>query len=146
MIDFLFESMQYRNKSTLDKSTQIRNVFSTCSHLASVGTKSHGTRIFFFYIFWSLGGRVIHGMLWLIDFSTSGHEADVKHWCPVLLLSNFTYSHNDGSVTTCGASNSDLAVCPSWTTMTFNYASCSTVQGFSGRCLFCNKSSLILNT
>lgn len=84
--------------------------------------------------------------LCLIDFWTSGHEADAKHWCPVMLLSNFTYSHNDGSATNCGPSNSDLAVCPSWTTMTFNYASCSTVQGFSGRCLFLNKSSLILNT
>lgn len=69
-------------------------------------------------------------------FLNIGHESDVRHWCPVMLLSNFTYSHNDGSATTCGASNSDLAVCPSWTTMTFNYASCSTVQGFSGRLLF----------
>lgn len=69
-------------------------------------------------------------------FLNIGHESDVRHWCPVMLLSNFTYSHYDGSATTCGASNSDLAVCPSWTTMTFNYASCSTVQGYSGRLLF----------
>lgn len=69
-----------------------------------------------------------------------GHEADAKHWCPVMLLSNFTYSHNDGSATNCGPSNSDLAVCPSWTTMTFNYASCSTVQGFSAEgVLYCLK-------
>lgn len=146
MIDFLFESMQYRNKSTLDKSTKFETFLVHVHTSLRSAPNPMVLGFFFFYIFWSLGGRVIHGMLWLIDFSTSGHEADVKHWCPVLLLSNFTYSHNDGSVTTCGASNSDLAVCPSWTTMTFNYASCSTVQGFSGRCLFCNKSSLILNT
>nr|XP_022322382.1 uncharacterized protein LOC111123938 isoform X5 [Crassostrea virginica] len=69
-----------------------------------------------------------------------GHEADVKHWCPVLLLGNFTYSHQNGSLTSCGALNSDLSACPSWTTMTFNYAMCNTMQGFSAEgVLYCLK-------
>jgi hypothetical protein len=58
---------------------------------------------------------------------------DVKDWCPVPLLGNFTYSHNDGSTTTCGALTSNLNVCPSWTTMTYNYTQCSTIQAFSGK-------------
>ena len=67
-----------------------------------------------------------------VKYFGTGHEADVKHWCPVLLLGNFTYSHHNGSFTSCGALNSDLSACPSWTTMTFNYAMCNTMQGFSG--------------
>ena len=67
-----------------------------------------------------------------VKYFGTGHEADVKHWCPVLLLGNFTYSHHNGSFTSCGALNSDLSACPSWTTMAFNYAMCNTMQGFSG--------------
>lgn len=61
-----------------------------------------------------------------------GYENSVKQWCPIPLLGTFTYIHNDGSTSTCN-SNSGLSVCPSWTTMTFDYTKCSTVQAFSSR-------------
>lgn len=60
----------------------------------------------------------------------AGKEDEVKQWCPIPMLGAFTYSHNDGSTVTCAA-NSLLNVCDAWTTMTFDYAKCSTVQGFS---------------
>ncbi|XP_061164536.1 uncharacterized protein LOC133173571 [Saccostrea echinata] len=69
-----------------------------------------------------------------------GREVNAKQWCPVPLLGNFTYTHNDGISTTCGSLNSDLNVCPSWSIMTFNYTMCSTVQGFSDEgILYCLK-------
>ncbi|KAK3097990.1 hypothetical protein FSP39_015096 [Pinctada imbricata] len=60
----------------------------------------------------------------------SDHVSEVKQWCPVPLLGNFTYTHSDGVTTSCSGS-SGLSVCPSWTTMTFDYSKCSTTQVFS---------------
>ncbi|XP_061164537.1 uncharacterized protein LOC133173572 [Saccostrea echinata] len=59
-----------------------------------------------------------------------GYESSVKQWCPIPLLGNFTYTHNDGTTTTCSG-NSGLTVCPSWTTMEFDYSKCPTIQAFS---------------
>lgn len=59
-----------------------------------------------------------------------GFENSVNQWCPIPLLGNFTYAHNDGTTTTCNG-NSGLSVCPTWTTMKFDYSKCSTVQAFS---------------
>ncbi|XP_078324582.1 uncharacterized protein LOC144622621 [Crassostrea virginica] len=59
-----------------------------------------------------------------------GYEQSVKQWCPIPLLGAFTYNHTDGTTTTCSG-NSGLTVCPSWTTMKFDYTKCSTVQAFS---------------
>nr|XP_034301244.1 uncharacterized protein LOC105330858 isoform X2 [Crassostrea gigas] len=59
-----------------------------------------------------------------------GQESSVKQWCPIPLISNFTYTHNDGSTTSCSASSA-LSVCPSWNTLTFDYSNCSTEQIFS---------------
>ena len=61
-----------------------------------------------------------------------GYEQSVKQWCPIPLLGAFTYNHTDGATTTCSG-NSGLSVCPSWTTMKFDYMKCSTVQAFSSK-------------
>lgn len=65
--------------------------------------------------------------LCLIDFLILGYEVDVKYWCLVMLLSNFIYSYNDGSVMNCGLFNFDFVVCFLWIIMIFNYVFCSMV-------------------
>lgn len=62
-----------------------------------------------------------------------GHENSVGQWCPTFLLGAFSYTHNTGSVVTCNTA-SNLDVCANWTTLTFDYAKCPTVQAFSGKC------------
>lgn len=66
-------------------------------------------------------------------FVNQGHENSVGQWCPTFLLGAFSYTHNTGSVVTCNTA-SNLDVCANWTTLTFDYAKCPTVQAFSGKC------------
>lgn len=68
-------------------------------------------------------------------FVNQGHENSVGQWCPTFLLGAFSYTHNTGSVVTCNTA-SDLDVCANWTTLTFDYAKCPTIQAFSGKCNF----------
>uniref|UniRef100_K1QKL4 Uncharacterized protein n=1 Tax=Magallana gigas TaxID=29159 RepID=K1QKL4_MAGGI len=70
----------------------------------------------------------------VLTLSIKGHENNVGQWCPTFLLGAFSYTHNTGSVVTCNTA-SNLDVCANWTTLTFDYAKCPTIQAFSdGNC------------
>ena len=71
-------------------------------------------------------------------YNLKGHETDVKQWCPIPMRGTFTYIHNDGTTNKCGAAVglSGLTLCPQWSTMTFNYSLCPTVQAFSRKSTF----------
>lgn len=64
-------------------------------------------------------------------YNFAGYESSVKQWCPIPLLGTFSYTHDTGSVTTCGA-GSVVSACPDWTELKFDYSQCSTTQVFSG--------------
>lgn len=66
-----------------------------------------------------------------VRYDFAGYESSVKQWCPIPLLGTFSYTHDTGSVTTCGA-GSVVSACPDWTDLRFNYSQCSTTQVFSG--------------
>lgn len=68
------------------------------------------------------------------NFVYQGHENSVGQWCPTFLLGAFSYAHNTGSVVTCNTA-SNLDVCANWTTLTFEYTKCPTIQAFSGKCI-----------
>ncbi|KAJ8298110.1 hypothetical protein KUTeg_024641, partial [Tegillarca granosa] len=59
-----------------------------------------------------------------------GYEANVKQTCPTPLQGVFSYTSNDGSTSSCG-SGSQVDVCTSTDTMTYDYTKCSTVQAYS---------------
>jgi hypothetical protein len=63
-----------------------------------------------------------------------GYESQAAQPCPPSLIGRFTYTHDTGTSQTCSSSSS-LAVCPSWSTMTFNYTKCATEQAFSSNFL-----------
>lgn len=59
-----------------------------------------------------------------------GYESSVKQWCPIPLLGTFSYTHDTGTVTSCGT-GSVVSACPDWTDLRFNYTQCPTTQVFS---------------
>ena len=64
----------------------------------------------------------------------------MKQWCPNPLLGTFFYTADDGTNQTCG-NGSNVDVCATWTTMTFDYTKCS-LEIFSSALLLIGRLSI----
>ncbi|XP_062594669.1 uncharacterized protein LOC134256083 [Saccostrea cucullata] len=73
-----------------------------------------------------------------------GRESSARQNCPSLLLHNFTYIHDNGTMTSCDPANGSADGCSNRQQIEFDFSQCNTAVGFSaGGVYYCLHSETV---